>query len=123
MILQKAKIPVPRHIVIDRDHLKDGEEVSGLVEQPDCIQYEGKTLYKPFVEKPASGDDHNVYIYYPEQMVRMGTIKFESDSFCLSLLGKVLWSILFILFVVHFLVMNLMNMKHDSWACMDRAVV
>src|SRR3546814_8347699 len=25
----------------------------------------GEVLHKPFVEKPANADDHNVYIYYP----------------------------------------------------------
>ena len=36
-----------------------------LVEFDDHIEYHGKKLYKPFVEKPINGDDHDIYIYYP----------------------------------------------------------
>ena len=36
-----------------------------LIELDDHIEYKGKKLYKPFVEKPFNGDDHNIYIYYP----------------------------------------------------------
>lgn len=36
-----------------------------LLEFDDHIEYKGKKLFKPFVEKPVNGDDHNIYIYYP----------------------------------------------------------
>ena len=36
-----------------------------LFEFDDHIEYHGKKLYKPFVEKPLNGDDHDIYIYYP----------------------------------------------------------
>ena len=36
-----------------------------LIEFDDHIEYKGKKLYKPFVEKPSNGDDHFIYIYYP----------------------------------------------------------
>ena len=39
-----------------------------LIECDDYIEYKGKKLYKPFVEKPLNGDDHDIYIYYPPNL-------------------------------------------------------
>ena len=44
------------------------ENENELIEFDDHIEYKGKKLYKPFVEKPLNGDDHDIYIYYPPNL-------------------------------------------------------
>lgn len=39
-----------------------------IIENEDFIEYKGKKIFKPFVEKPSNGDDHNIYIYYPPSL-------------------------------------------------------
>ena len=46
------------------EDIKDNE----LIEFDDHIEYKGNKLYKPFVEKPINGDDHDIYIYYPPNL-------------------------------------------------------
>lgn len=36
-----------------------------LIEGEDHVEVNGAVFPKPFVEKPVSAEDHNVYIYYP----------------------------------------------------------
>jgi len=84
-ILNETGIPQPRYGVLRRQ-LNDGETIdlivlffylidicldgtwttlSNVVEQDDQIEIDGQTFHKPFVEKPVSAENHDVYIYFP----------------------------------------------------------
>ena len=85
--LQEHNIPVPNHIVVNRnDYVKrgglrkkpKGDEVA-LPDQPtfepkefsqaeEYVEIQGKRICKPFVEKPANAEDHNIFIYYPHSV-------------------------------------------------------
>ena len=39
--------------------------VNTLVEHDDHVEVNGVVFNKPFVEKPVSAEDHNIYMYYP----------------------------------------------------------
>ena len=85
--LQEHDIPVPNHVVVNRnDYIKKGalrkkpkgDEVA-LPDQPtfepknfsqdeEYVEINGKRIYKPFVEKPANAEDHNIFIYYPHSV-------------------------------------------------------
>lgn len=54
---------MPRFAILDRDS-PDPEEHS-LIESEDHVEVNGIVFNKPFVEKPVSAEDHNIYIYYP----------------------------------------------------------
>ncbi|XP_021333645.2 inositol hexakisphosphate and diphosphoinositol-pentakisphosphate kinase 1 isoform X8 [Danio rerio] len=62
-ILQEEGIDLPRYAVLNRDPDKPDE--CNLIEAEDQVEVNGEVFLKPFVEKPVSAEDHNVYIYYP----------------------------------------------------------
>ncbi|XP_072020481.1 inositol hexakisphosphate and diphosphoinositol-pentakisphosphate kinase 2-like [Amphiura filiformis] len=60
-ILSEEGIAVPRFTILDRDYTSEVY----LQESDDSLEVNGMTFHKPFVEKPVSAEDHNVFIYYP----------------------------------------------------------
>ncbi|XP_023368479.1 inositol hexakisphosphate and diphosphoinositol-pentakisphosphate kinase 2 isoform X2 [Otolemur garnettii] len=62
-ILQAEGILLPRYAILNRDPNKPKE--CNLIEGEDQVEVNGEVFQKPFVEKPVSAEDHNVYIYYP----------------------------------------------------------
>ncbi|KAI1650674.1 histidine phosphatase superfamily-domain-containing protein [Daldinia loculata] len=91
-ILDKIEVPTPKRVEVNRDggpslltpdvakHIKD---VTGITLEPgpenyrfprkvellddgDILSVDGTLLKKPFVEKPTSGEDHNIIIYFPQ---------------------------------------------------------
>ncbi|KAI7819141.1 histidine phosphatase superfamily-domain-containing protein [Gamsiella multidivaricata] len=82
-ILEKIGVPTPKRLTMDRDggptlddRVRQKLKLRGVtlmekrpvpefkVIDQDTIQIGDQILVKPFVEKPVSGEDHNIHIYY-----------------------------------------------------------
>jgi inositol hexakisphosphate/diphosphoinositol-pentakisphosphate kinase len=62
--LLESKIPVAHHVFVNRDGFGGEKTDTVLVEHDEYIEVNGVRISKPFVEKPADAEDHDVYIYF-----------------------------------------------------------
>ena len=76
--LQDNGIPVPPHVVVNRNEpsprgiMPDHAalfEAEGFEEYEDYVALGDQKIAKPFVEKPADAENHNICIYYPPPTV------------------------------------------------------
>ena len=76
--LEQLEVPLPNYVVYNADQAPPVDEAD------DHLEISGKKLLKPLVEKPISGEDHNIYLYYPPR----GVVA-PSGSFARLAIGRV----------------------------------
>ena len=74
-ILQQEGIAVPPHAVVSRNAA--GEPDVPFEETEQGVVVNGVAINKPLVEKPVSGEDHNVTVLYPPSMGGGGKMLFR----------------------------------------------
>lgn len=79
-ILQAEGILLPRYAILNRD--PNNPKECSLIEGEDHVEVNGEVFQKPFVEKPVSAEDHNVYIYYPTSAGGGSQRLFRKVSLC-----------------------------------------
>lgn len=55
-----------------------------FIEADDYIEVDNMVFHKPFVEKPLSAEDHNVYIYFPASAGGGSQRLFRKVNYCNS---------------------------------------
>ncbi|KAM0675661.1 inositol hexakisphosphate and diphosphoinositol-pentakisphosphate kinase [Gurleya vavrai] len=95
-ILNAIGVNTPDHFFVNRDQINLNKEFKEYLEKKfnislklelneikefeTFIEVDNKKLYKPFVEKPANAEDHNIYIYLKNGTVRKLFRKQENKS-------------------------------------------
>lgn len=79
--LREFSIPTPNYAYVKNHH-----NPNLFTETEDYILWDGQKIYKPFVEKPVDGDNHNINVYYPRSSgggIKRLFRKIENKSMCL----------------------------------------
>eukprot|EP00698_Gefionella_okellyi_P026042 TRINITY_DN9805_c0_g1_i1.p1 TRINITY_DN9805_c0_g1~~TRINITY_DN9805_c0_g1_i1.p1 ORF type:complete len:319 (-),score=38.65 TRINITY_DN9805_c0_g1_i1:168-1124(-) len=62
--MDNAGIPHGNYLAV----IRGPDRRDDFTQDGDTIQFQGKMLRKPFVEKPFDADNHDVFVYFPESM-------------------------------------------------------